>query len=1036
MGEEGVVKPIALHDEVVKLVPAFSLKSGRKQRPEQHDCHELLSVLLAGLHEELNMGASSMVPEGNERRFDGIVEDFNIPSGKTKRPSFARLDKALVPDDDGGEVLTKASHNSMTAAISWHSHLVRNKSTIIDIFQGQLNSTLCCKRCGHSSSVFDPFQELTVPLPDVRFDQAGDGQNDVRLEDCLRAFCAPDELKHEQGEEQGWLCVHCKCHSSATKVLKPWRLPPVLIIQLKRFQTSLDPMSPEGTDGKKSSSFDAEHAMKYGVSTAGRAVGGGGGSSREWPCPKCTCSNKVSSMECEACGFDKPTSGGSSTSSGGSSSGGSSSGGSSSGGSSSGGSSSGGSSSGGSSSGGRDYAVFNKGSPVRIGGKRMAVKVAKKCQPVRFPLYNLRMDEFLADEIRSGGGQDEDGGREAAGTGGKAKERREGEAGGDGVGKEGASAVGGEASKGSGDNVYDLFAVCNHHSSGREGGDDKTSHGHYTSIVRNHLDGGWYRMDDGTVSSVKEEEVSSTKTARDAYLLFYQLSAKHTVASPHSTPPRERTASFEAERKGDGEGESSWEERKAGAGLMRSASQKQLHLRHIKRHSLSNSQWQHLLSPTMVGPHSPTKLNADEQVGFGRAPTSATKVGAPGEGQAGGNSSSSSSRRAGEAGLLERRVLKRRPSKLNVQQSIEEGNEQEQPLLTPDGEVPIILEMPRRRSRSDLVKEAKVEVPLLYGKQPPPTAHARHLSPQEGGGACSADREKRTSSSYTTDREKRTKSPPVVNEDDEWWVLYHDLSGCAGDNTDSTATKGVPYSTQHSSSSFTKGVPYWYNERTGISSWTKPTCLLNKVVADPSNAAHPMSTAVSSNAAVARNNLRNSAGGSRGSSSSGGGSSEKPPPKKESADEKKKPLRTGRLRLTLNPDVYGGDSGANANAHTHDEQLRYGQGQPPTPMARGWTKDFDETSGYYYYTHQASGHTTWTKPTARDVMRAARMRMSPLNPAQGEEGGAHPTALPDAHVAEADADVWEEVVDPQTGHVYYHNWRTEQSSWTRPDQLG
>jgi hypothetical protein len=38
--------------------------------------------------------------------------------------------------------------------------------------------------------------------------------------------------------------------------------------------------------------------------------------------------------------------------------------------------------------------------------------------------------------------------------------------------------------------------------------------------------------------------------------------------------------------------------------------------------------------------------------------------------------------------------------------------------------------------------------------------------------------------------------------------------------------------------------------------------------------------------------------------------------------------------------------------------------------------------------------------------------------------------------AAADADVWEEVVDPQTGHVYYYNWRTEQSSWTRPEKLG
>jgi hypothetical protein len=101
------------------------------------------------------------------------------------------------------------------------------------------------------------------------------------------------------------------------------------------------------------------------------------------------------------------------------------------------------------------------------------------------------------------------------------------------------------------------------------------------------------------------------------------------------------------------------------------------------------------------------------------------------------------------------------------------------------------------------------------------------------------------------------------------------------------------------------------------------------------------------------------------------------------------------------------------------------------------------TSGYYYYTHQASGHTTWTKPTARDVMRSARLRIGPLR--AEDDSGYDAAAQQDASSAgadtgaTADADVWEEVVDPQTGHVYNcnsSNWRTEQSGWTRPEELG
>jgi hypothetical protein len=57
----------------------------------------------------------------------------------------------------------------------------------------------------------------------------------VSLEECVRAFCAEEALDEPGCAENSWLCARCKCHQPARKSLRPWRLPPVLLVHLKRF---------------------------------------------------------------------------------------------------------------------------------------------------------------------------------------------------------------------------------------------------------------------------------------------------------------------------------------------------------------------------------------------------------------------------------------------------------------------------------------------------------------------------------------------------------------------------------------------------------------------------------------------------------------------------------------------------------------------------------------------------------------------------------------------------------------------------------
>jgi ubiquitin C-terminal hydrolase len=59
------------------------------------------------------------------------------------------------------------------------------------------------------------------------------GHTTVSLEDCLQAFTSPEKLD----EHNAWFCFRCKKHVRAMKSLEVWRLPNVLIIHLKRFDS-------------------------------------------------------------------------------------------------------------------------------------------------------------------------------------------------------------------------------------------------------------------------------------------------------------------------------------------------------------------------------------------------------------------------------------------------------------------------------------------------------------------------------------------------------------------------------------------------------------------------------------------------------------------------------------------------------------------------------------------------------------------------------------------------------------------------------
>lgn len=98
---------------------------------QQQDSQEFIAFLLDGLHEDLN-------------------RIHQKPS--TQKPE-------LKDDTVNDEVVMQLAEES------WKTYKLRNESVILDLFGGLYMSTIICPVCSLTSITFDPFMDLTLPLP-------------------------------------------------------------------------------------------------------------------------------------------------------------------------------------------------------------------------------------------------------------------------------------------------------------------------------------------------------------------------------------------------------------------------------------------------------------------------------------------------------------------------------------------------------------------------------------------------------------------------------------------------------------------------------------------------------------------------------------------------------------------------------------------------------------------------------------------------------------------------------------------------------
>ncbi len=104
---------------------------------------------------------------------------------------------------------------------SWKKYFKNEHSLIMELFYGQYISKLCCKTCKKSSTTYDPFCIISLPIT----------QNCLNIYDCFDNFSIQETLE----EDNKWKCENCNNFSNASKEIKLWKSPEILIILFKRF---------------------------------------------------------------------------------------------------------------------------------------------------------------------------------------------------------------------------------------------------------------------------------------------------------------------------------------------------------------------------------------------------------------------------------------------------------------------------------------------------------------------------------------------------------------------------------------------------------------------------------------------------------------------------------------------------------------------------------------------------------------------------------------------------------------------------------
>ncbi|KAG0004693.1 Ubiquitin carboxyl-terminal hydrolase 20 [Modicella reniformis] len=278
-GKSVIHSPGYLVSDVKKCNEAF-------QGTSQQDSQEFLRCIMDKLHEELTYPRRALdpatisdTPEFNEksvsspRRSNMTVQPpqtnsngtskESSKSGQTKKGITATSISSLSYPSSRSSTSSRSVRSSENSSMSENVEITPARATapsiISDLFEGTLESRVRCLICRKQYIKEDKFFDLSIPVDKKTkiiddtddkgtgkdkdgglmgsiFETIGGwfnvGNRNIKLQDCLAAFCATEELT---GEDR-YRCTQCDALNDCRKTFRITQLPETLCIHLKRFR--------------------------------------------------------------------------------------------------------------------------------------------------------------------------------------------------------------------------------------------------------------------------------------------------------------------------------------------------------------------------------------------------------------------------------------------------------------------------------------------------------------------------------------------------------------------------------------------------------------------------------------------------------------------------------------------------------------------------------------------------------------------------------------------------------------------------------
>lgn len=174
-------------------------------------------------------GGCSVVPNGFLRACHMLRPDFNIPSDQQDTQEFLLFlldtlhDELSEPTKVANDYPNLLLHDDKSLLVDgkeydkWFDESLKNNglSPIDDIFQGQIENSLSCQRCGYTSYNYSTFYVLSLAIPTLPPSKAfSRTKRVIRLEDCINLYTRDEILK----DENAWDCPKCGSQASSSQL--------------------------------------------------------------------------------------------------------------------------------------------------------------------------------------------------------------------------------------------------------------------------------------------------------------------------------------------------------------------------------------------------------------------------------------------------------------------------------------------------------------------------------------------------------------------------------------------------------------------------------------------------------------------------------------------------------------------------------------------------------------------------------------------------------------------------------------------------